>query len=357
MKRAEDLIPWKVTDISFRPYSGFWSMNPSVHYDGSLWLCTLRCADYSMSGGKTVRSDKAKPGESRTKNAMVVLDPTSWKPVEIHKMKERDDLSRASSGSVGYEDIRLFRTDKYGLQGIAAALHLKRGDRCKQLAEQVVLSFGEAYDIVDARPIRGPWSTAHQKNWSPFDHCAEPRFLYAIDKGILFDDHGELCGADASVRSSTRPRRANAPEPQPRVIKRARERAAKFEHEREDRKRRDRSADFPAGAVEPQGHEVLRGGTQLVRVADDAWLGIGHAMQIIDKRKFYWHVWYVVDSRGTMKSASAPMKLAPDNGIEFAAGLAIDGDRAVISFGVDDAECRLAETKLSAVLGMLKPVR
>lgn len=27
MKSVEDLIPWKVTDISFRPHKGIWSMN------------------------------------------------------------------------------------------------------------------------------------------------------------------------------------------------------------------------------------------------------------------------------------------------------------------------------------------
>ena len=42
MKDAKDLFPWKVTDISIRPYEGFWSMNPSIHYDGALWRCTLR---------------------------------------------------------------------------------------------------------------------------------------------------------------------------------------------------------------------------------------------------------------------------------------------------------------------------
>ena len=73
------------------------------------------------------------------------------------------------------------------------------------------------------------------------------------------------------------------------------------------------------------------------------------------KKKFYWHVFYLVDGRGKTLSMSDPLKLA-ENGIEFAAGLAIDGDRAVISFGVDDMECKLGETKLSAVMEILRPV-
>lgn len=109
------------------------------------------------------------------------------------------------------------------------------------------------------------------------------------------------------------------------------------------------------GRVLGPKYDGLRGGTQLSQVGDDAWLGIGHAMQFVSGKKYYWHTWYLVDSRGKMRAASEPMKLAA-NGIEFAAGLAIDGDRVVVSFGVDDMECRLGETKLSAVLEMLKPI-
>jgi hypothetical protein len=109
------------------------------------------------------------------------------------------------------------------------------------------------------------------------------------------------------------------------------------------------------GRVLMPKYEGLRGGTQLSRVGDDAWLAVGHEMKFVNSKKYYWHVFYLVDARGKMKAASEPLKLAP-NGIEFAAGLAIDGDRAVISFGVDDMECKLGETRLSAVMELLKPI-
>lgn len=100
-------------------------------------------------------------------------------------------------------------------------------------------------------------------------------------------------------------------------------------------------------------YEGLRGGTQLVRVDEDAWLGIGHEMKFVSGKKYYWHVFYLVNAQGAMRAVSEPMKLAP-NGIEFAAGLAIDGDRAVVSFGVDDMDCCLGETRLSAVMEVLQ---
>ena len=92
-----------------------------------------------------------------------------------------------------------------------------------------------------------------------------------------------------------------------------------------------------------------------MRVGDDAWLGIAHEMQFLQRKKYYYHTWYLVDSRGKMLSSSPSMKLVP-NGIEFAAGMAIDGDRVVISLGVDDMECKIGETRLSAVMESLQPV-
>lgn len=109
------------------------------------------------------------------------------------------------------------------------------------------------------------------------------------------------------------------------------------------------------GRAHMQKYDGLRGGTQLSRVGDDAWLGIGHQMKFVNGKKYYWHMLYLVDSHGTMVAASEQLKLAP-NGIEFAAGLAIDGDRAVISFGVDDMKCHLGETSLAAMLELLKPI-
>jgi hypothetical protein len=440
MKQAQDVIPWTVTDIAIRPYDEMWSMNPSIHFDGQIWRCTLRCTDYAMPNGRTIRSPKSRPAGNQTKNAMVIFDPASWKPIKIYKMHERDDHPRTQCANVGYEDMRLFRTDRGGLQGIAASLHLKRaahpagGGTHHQPPEQVLLSFDENYDIVAAEPIRGDWwSGIAQKNWVPFDDCAEPRFLYSIAKGTLFDDRGAAHGDAARVRPSTnalpllnvRPQSAPAPsledrERQERETREEREKqelmeARERQRAREEREQAARRAKSDlhlrtaAGSAVVRGRRVshdsvttrpsytvsrpsssanaassrpyhihtantesgsrvlgtgrtlmpkyegLRGGTQLVRVADDAWLGIGHEMKYLNNLKFYWHTFYLVDSKGQMKAASAPMKLA-SNGIEFAAGMAIDGDRVVVSFGVDDMECKIAETSLAAVMGTLRPI-
>jgi hypothetical protein len=444
MKDAQDVIPWKVTDLVIRPYEGFWSFNPSIHFDGQLWRCVLRCCDYAMPDGVTVRSKSARPVGQQTKNAMVILDPQTWRAAQIFKMHENDDAPRQPCPHMGYEDMRIFRTDKGGLQGIAAALHLSRRDEGQsswtsdtipqhQPPEQVLLSFDDRYNIIGAAPIRGDgWSGTPQKNWVPFDHCAEPRFLYSINRGTMFDDRGRLHGEAARVRpsisavdvpptvnfgpraapltegaetSSEESTKSSFEEPDSddkevagvairddvrkkkkskhktnirggdvRIVRGGRVKldtissrptarpASGASAQRSARAvaasaRNDEAARMMgAGRVRLPSYEGLRGGSQLVRVAADAWLGLGHEMKFVSGRKFYWHTWYLVDSKGKMTAVSEPMKLA-SAGIEFAAGIAIEGDRVIVSFGVDDMECRLGETRLSAVLEKLPPFK
>ena len=409
MKNAQDLIPWKVIDLNIRPFPDFWTFNNSIHFDGETWRCVLRCADYCLPDGKTVRSKNASPTGQQTKNAMVILDPMTWKPIQVFKMQELDGFPRAPTPHRGFEDMRIFQTDAGGLQGIAASLHLQRdhhaadGKLPHQPPEQVVLSFDDEYNIVAAKPIRAGGSSP-EKNWVPFDRAVEPRFLYSINKGSLFDDRGRLHGDAAVVRSSSLlAPAASAPlfsssettqvESMPPQIfadsevskkkKKSRPvavRGAAVRTVRGGRINLDTQSTRPSiksarsskpptsvrsgneatklmgsGKMLLPTYEGLRGGTQLVCVADNAWLGIGHEMKFVEGKKFYWHTWYCVDSRGKMTSVGSPMKLAP-NGIEFAAGMAIDGDRVVVSFGVDDMECKLGETSLSAVMSTLRPV-
>jgi len=406
VKDARDVIPWKVTDISIRPFADYWSFNPSITFDGSQWLCVLRNCDYAMPESVTIRSKNALPTGQQTKNAMVIFDPDGWKPIKIYKMHERDDHPRASTPHVGYEDMRIFRTDKGGLQGIAASLHLRRdgrpdGSRPNQVPEQVLLSFNDVYEIVKARPIRGDGWGSSQKNWVPFDNCIEPRFLFSIDKGRMFDEHGPVHGDAAVVRPSVNTRSAEpiapplpitAPvdvvelpqqqQPQPQVkapkqrdrrpsirggdvrVARGRRmmldagsaRAARPASKTAAARRGDEATRIMGtGRTGLPSYNGLRGGTQLVRVGDDTWLGIGHEMKWTNHKKYYWHVFYLVNARGKVIATSEPMKLA-SNTIEFAAGMAIDGDRVVVSFGVDDMESKIGETKLPAVMEILRPI-
>jgi hypothetical protein len=295
MRRIADLIPWRETVLDARPPAGFVALNPSIHFGGSTWRCVVRQINYPLSKGLVFTPRQPARGVSQNNNVMLVLDPTTWRPTAIHPMAERDGLPRR--GAIrGYRDVRLFRTACGGLQGIAASVQLAGATT----DEQVALSFDDNYNIVAARPLRGAWSPLPQKNWSPFDGADDPRFLYSIDDGVVFD--GETLRGERLTRHG-----------RPGI--------------------------------------GLRGGSQLVRVGDE-WLGIGHTVDMSGGRKVYQHAVFTCDDDGRPLRRSPPFKLSECD-IDFAAGLAIDGDRAVISYGVDDAECRLAETTISALRALV----
>lgn len=335
---ASAILPWKVTPLPASPYRGMSAFNPCVHFDGDTWRCVLRCADYSMPNGVTTLPDGARPNARTTKNALLVLDPRTWKPIETHLVRELDGLPRNEAcTNVGYEDMRIFLTDKGGLQGIAASLHLARPISTGRSVppEQVIVSFDDRYNIVAAEPLRGTWSNVAQKNWMPFDGAEEARFLYSIDRGVVFDEQGPIGDLAANLAPLKNPRPENRGVTEVKMM-----RAPTI---------------VSAGRAQPAGYSGIRGGSQLLHVGDDLWIGVGHEMRYQVGKKFYWHTFFLVDSSGAIVAKSQPMKLAP-NGIEFAAGMAIAGDRLVISFGVDDAEAMIGETSLAAVRAQLVPI-
>lgn len=359
MQFAQDVLPWQIVDLGLQPFPDYWPFNPSIHFDGEVWRCALRNSDYAMPDGVTVRSRTARPVGNQTRNAMVILDPRTWQPIQLFQMQELDALPRVTCASIGYEDIRLFKTERGGLQGIAASLHLDRGGPVvaggsrNQPPEQVVLAFDENYNVVRAEPLRASrWNGSPQKNWVPFDGGVEPQFLYSIERGILLGARGELMQA---VTSEPRPALVPATAPKGRRINAdtllSRPAMSRYGNVRGQPVTRVLGA---AGGALPVKYAGLRGGSQLVPVWEDAWLGIGHEMKFVNGRKYYWHTWYVVNGQGRLVSKSPPMKLVP-NGIEFAAGLAVDGDRVVVSFGVDDMRALLGETSLDAVEAILQP--
>ena len=342
ISRICELIPLEVTDISINPYNDDWShsdrhsFNPSIHFDGKTWLCSLRTSNYTYENGIEIKAPRSHPMVTRSRNVMLVLDPKTWKPIHIHKIEEKDGHPRnGACTSWGFEDIRLFRTAQGELRGICASLQLGtervvtaaqslifgRGGEvnARGMAEQVLLTFNEQFDIVGAKPIRVPGYTRRpQKNWPPFDGLREPRFLYSIDDSAVFGVDGQIGKWGASM--ATTPRGTGGP------------------------------------GIAIGDYYNLRGSSQLIRVANDLWLGIGHDGRYVGGIKIYCHTFYTTDDTGLLTARSAPFRLRSDGGgIEFAAGLAIDGDRAVISYGIDDASSWLAETSLEAVLAMLKP--
>ena len=325
---AAELLPsWRATHVDTSCLAlgrGWWTFNPSVHLaPDHVWRCAIRCANYSLPRGLHELSTEAARGKYHSRVLIAELDPETWQIRAATEVAEVQHLARARvCASTGLEDLRLFCTARQGLLGVASCLQHNLAHPTRP--EIAIVELDADYRAVAVRPIRGPWNGRPQKNWAPFDGAADVRLLYSIDRGVVMSLRGPAAGSPPPV-----PSRQHA---------------------------WDESTAWPP--QDPPPPDRLRGGTQLVRIADNRWLGLAHEMTMtrargLAARKYYWHTVYVTDDAGRLVGRSTPLKLTDEHGIEFAAGLAIDGGRVAISYGTDDHDCWIAETALDEVLALL----
>jgi hypothetical protein len=296
--------------------------------------------------------------------------------------------------TLGLEDLRLvFVKHQTGHALCATASAMRnvviqpvRGWRMSALQpgsiEVVSVVFGRDEDnFVSVKrivPMRGPWSTGHQKNWSPFVLADEnaPRAPYCLYSPLGGGVHGIGDNGFAPRLSETHePPTLDAlgekPDPRRKISGSGMSRLL------------EKTQAFRSGSmgvkISPSMHGkaaperlALRGGTQLVRMTDGAgpwhergyaaskqerstWLGLAHACEV-GTEKLYWHRFYSVDSFGELLALSAPFKISPAHGIEFAAGLARVGNDYVISYGIEDESSWIGCMSMEQAHAMLKPL-
>lgn len=394
-----DLIEWQTFPLDVCPFEEMWGFNPSVcrRTDGR-WIASVRCASYSMKGGTARFASWVDPGVTVNRNVMLTLDPASFRPTSVIEMCELDDRAKPYTKCIGYEDLRLVEMNGR-MHAVATAMQLSRTGK----QEIVLLDLDDDYQIVGSQPLRGSWSDAHQKNWTPYlDHpqaeAGDPLLVFSLERGQLHDRQGIALASHPAVAPQETPdlpehlmqawigkERATGLQRQLRAPGAMEVRLAP-QHPRMAR---------PGNGTKRIDTFPLRGGSQLVPLPEDAlyqlacmrfpmtdraWLGIGHGMRIIGGFKFYWHVLYTMDDCGRMTGRSRPFKLA-DTGIEFCAGLAIDPStsalpfgraarpdasalapaqprepRIVCSFGIDDHDAMIGIAPLSQALSLIEPL-
>ena len=284
---------------------GFNPSTPSVHIRGNRRCAIIRGVNYHQAvGGVTLF--RGSDDRCRTRNWWVEFD-ASWAPASFKVMV---DPKPERPGAVqGYEDCRLFwAAGRYWASCNFAERPQLIGDGAKGLlCEMAVLQLTDTGDIEDVFAVRGPWSAYHQKNWRPAPTDAEPlRWIYSSDPLQLV------------------------------TPKMARDR---------------HSPKWFASAA-------WRGGSQAVRVGD-SWLWVDHRpiVGFDGPRNLYLHRFTLANADLTKVEAVSKPFVFRNYGIEFCAGLALDGDRAVLSYSIRDAMPLLAITSLSGVLGSLEAVR
>jgi predicted GH43/DUF377 family glycosyl hydrolase len=94
-----------------------------------------------------------------------------------------------------------------------------------------------------------------------------------------------------------------------------------------------------------------------VNVAEGRWLAIVHEVAVEnDGRRIYEHRFVLFDQAAdwSLVSVSPVFAFREQRAIEFAAGLAVVGDRLVASFGVRDAEAWLVALRTEDVLEVME---
>jgi len=363
-----DLVPWREFILPRSPWENTWAFNPSIvripddadHPHAGAWLCNLRCANYHLPGSavqeNSTHSQNGVARRIRNRNWMLVLDPATWRAVDAVEVCDRSEYAssrNAASGHVlGYEDLRLAYSDSDGLIASATTM-ICNSDGVLEIA---VLDLDDEYQIESVQPLRGSWSGRHQKNWMPIlpgsgANGEHVRWLYSPEDGGVHDRSGRM------IREH---RRVPVPQKTSMIAPdHVRAHATSFQH----------------GAIGvsllPSRQRVapprqtpldLRGGTQLIPAPEagpDRWLGLVHGCRV-STRKDYWHHAVLVGPAGDLLAISPAMKLSSDHGIEFAAGLARDpsgdGDRLVVTYGIEDDYACLAVTSARRLLATLEPI-
>jgi FkbM family methyltransferase len=277
--------------IPFTPRQGWNALNPSIHYDGEVWRCIIRSTNYQLADGKYTTSDG---GPIKTENNLLVLEK-DLKPSASFQMRDLAQIKKTAYPVQGYEDCRLFQCQG-DLFATATVCDFTEDGR-REIAVLYLKSNG---DILKAYPVRGSWSDRPQKNWMPIDGTMDA--LYSVEQGTY-----------VGLRSSY----------------------------------------LDPGLTLPHGR--LRGGSQVIKVPFGAkeYLCIVHDVTWGGGKRTYLHRFCLLDDKLKLMAMSDPFYFNKP-GIEFCAGLAVDGDRLVASYGVDDKEAWLATFSLKKVLAALR---
>ena len=295
-----------ITPLAIEVDEGWSRFNPSITRRGDALVVNVRSSNYRIGpGGAYFGLDGRPSSVVRTTNHLVHLDDQLQ---VISSQRLPAVPSSVDSSVTGLEDLRLVDVDGH-LFGLAA----RRDASPTMVCEQTLVDTGLTGDAVttfavSAARIESPIPDRHEKNWMPFVVDDQLFVVYSCDPCIVL-----RIESDASITTSSR-----TPGP-------------------------------PAAAG-------FRGGSQGVDLGD-SHLFVVHEVQQNPRGRVYAHRLIRLDhATWTIDAMSAPFHFTKI-GIEFCAGLAVLGDDAMLSFGVDDATAWIARCRLDELLSLLVPLR
>ena len=296
-------------DVAYHPFDiepaheGWSLFNPTLLPYGDRLFAIVRSSNYKIVEGRYVIPE-ADGDLIRTQNILVELDH-QLQATKARTIKD-PDYEKTGYPVDGLEDCRLRHTaDGIGVSATVRNVAPFDG-RCRIATADLDVDNAELSNL---RVMASLQCQEHEKNWMP----AGGGWLYAANH----NGHAVTVDPDVTCRGSYQ------------LIQRA-----------------------PA----PQLSSGFRGGGQVVRWRG-GWLGIVHEVAHMPTgQRVYEHRLVTWDDGWRLKACSPAFSFLETQTIEFAAGLAVVGERVLVTFGVKDATAHLAAIMEDDVARLLKPV-
>ncbi len=224
----------------------------------------------------------------RTENYLGTLRATG-EFVKPRRMRDLDKSPRVRSSIVGYEDVRLASVaGKGGARELVGSATV-----CDRVANRRLIA---RLDLTPAGDVRRatvqPSNQPHEKNWMPMSIGGKHTWVYSLDPTAILPGPLRDC---------------------------------------------------------PLSLDHLRGGA--ATPLDDGYLCVTHEVVEADEGRVYLHRFVRLDARFFVTAVSRAW-VFDHHGIEFCAGMVLDGPRLVLSYGVEDREAWVARVNLKEVLAM-----
>jgi predicted GH43/DUF377 family glycosyl hydrolase len=284
------------TDI--RIPRGWFAYNPSIANTSSGLFMIVRSSNWEYKRHQYYRVN-AEDGVGRSRSYLLELD-ADLRPATVMLLEDGTDRTGevASRSNRGYEDLRLFE-HRGQLRAIATTLDFSESTNCRMALLDI------AGNQLINRRLLSDGTTRSEKNWSPAIWNGELFLVYSFAPTTLLrweKDRLLRAGLDSNVG--------------------------------------------------PPIASDLRGGSQLVPFSD-GFLTVAHTTaEYPDRSRVYLHRFIRLDDEFRITGMS-PQFVFRERSVEFAAGFAIQGGSALVSFGVADLESWLVRLPLADVLQLM----
>lgn len=300
-KQAKELMPsWHDQQLAWVPPVEGHATNPSVVNDDGYYRIVVRVVNFTTTNGIDYETPAGAP--ISTLNFLLQLDEQLTAVTSAEILPPADFPDPRFEMVRGFEDLRPFRW-RDRLWGVATVRELNSSGWCQMVIAQIDSSAAGDARMTDWRVLATDGTKRHEKNWMP--RVVEDRleFVYSADPTRIVDHEGQLIHQTS-----------------------------------------------PEAAL---GH--LRGGSQLISF-DDGWLALTHEVAMVGGGRNYLHRFAWFDRSDRLRRISEPFHLG-GRGVSFAAGLAWhnDGERLIVSYGVQDATAWLATVLATDVRAAILP--